>query len=359
MNIPSSSRTPFSQSRLGRWLKRRWIIIVAVVAVLGIGAGVYAFIMPRNTAIKPPTTSKKKEQEKQRYFSHLTGVEVADEAALTAPVTAVMIENSPDARPQSGLKKAGVVYEAVAEGGITRFIALYQGEKPELIGPVRSLRIHFLEWAVPYQASIAHVGGSYNALEAVRSGYRDIDQFFNANTYWRSSDRYAPHNVYTSGTNLNELNTAKGFNQSAFESFKRVDGKPAAEVTAATISVDFSSPQYSTSYAYNAETNSYVRSLAGQVHADREEGQIEPAVIVVLKVNAQSRGGSDGYEDLVTSGEGQAYVFQNGTATEVIWRKDGREAPLRLTDSEGQPVALGRGQTWISAITSRGNVAWQ
>ena len=107
-----------------------------------------------------------------------------------------MIENSPDARPQSGLKAAGVVYEAIAEGGITRFMALYQTSKPELIGPVRSLRMYYLDWFAPYSASIAHVGGSLNALTEARSGkYRDLDQFFNSQTYWRASDRYAPHNV--------------------------------------------------------------------------------------------------------------------------------------------------------------------
>lgn len=333
------------------------MVIATIMVGIATTACIAALLPKQETTLKPPKTSKT--AEKPRYFSHLTGLEVADQAAQSAPVTAVMIENSPDARPQSGLQKAGVVYEAVAEAGITRFVALYQGEKPELIGPVRSLRLHFLEWAAPYQASIAHVGGSYNALEAVRSNYRDLDQFFNADTYWRASDRYAPHNVYTSGTNLDELNNSKEFNSSSFESFARTDGKPAAELTATNVSIEFSSPQYSTNYVYDSATNTYARSLAGQAHADREAGQIAPSVVVVLKTEARSRGGSDGYEDIVTSGSGQAFVFQNGTVTESTWQKDNRDATLKLVDSEGNSLKLNRGQTWISAITGRGSVNWQ
>jgi hypothetical protein len=141
------------------------------------------------------------------YYSTLTGKKVKDEAMTTWPTAAIMIENSPDARPQSGLKQAGVVYEAIAEGGITRFLALYQEDKPTLIGPVRSLRPYFVDWLTPYNASVVHVGGSSAALKRIRNGeYRDIDQFFNASTYWRSTDRYAPHNVYT---NFNRIDALK------------------------------------------------------------------------------------------------------------------------------------------------------
>src|SRR5690606_11343443 len=148
--------------------------------------------------------------------------EVKNKEATTQEVTAIMIENSPDARPQSGLKESGVVFEAIAEGGITRFQVLYQEDKPQLIGPVRSLRPYFVEWAAPFDASIAHIGGSYNALQEVRNGqYKDIDQFFNGDTYWRSTDRYAPHNVYTNFKNLDALNTKKGFTVSKFDGFPR------------------------------------------------------------------------------------------------------------------------------------------
>lgn len=331
-------------------------ITIIIGAIIVTGVFLYSLSKVDTDIVSPTYTPPK---PKVNYYSNLTGLEVSDEAAKQAPVTAVMIENSPDARPQSGLKDAGVVYEATAEGGITRFISLYQHNKPELIGPVRSLRIYYLDWAAPYQASIAHVGGSANALETVRNGYRDIDQFFNAGTYWRASDRFAPHNVYTSGSNLDKLNADKGYTKSEFKSFDRVDGKVAAEPNAASINVDFSSPIYATSYQYNAESNSYNRSLAGTPHNDREKGQISPSSVVVIKVGSTVRSGPDGYEDITTTGSGQAYVFQNGTVTEATWSKADRDSALTLTDSTGAPVKLVRGQTWVSAITERGGVSWQ
>lgn len=341
------------------WIKRHQLtiaIILGAIIIASIFIGALSMIKPQEYT---PVTVKPKPKP-VKHYSSLTGKEVGDEAATKQPVTAVMIENSPDARPQSGLKQAGVVYESVAEGGITRFIALYQQEKPELIGPVRSLRIYYLDWAAPYQASIAHVGGSGNALQEVQNGsYRDIDQSFNAGSYWRASDRYAPHNMYTSSAKLDELNAAKGYKESTFTSFSRADGKPAEELNASSVTVNFSSNLFNTSYSYNKDSNSYDRSLAGAPHNDREGGHISPDVVVVIKVTAQSRGGADGYEDIVTTGSGQAYVFQNGTATEVTWSKDGRTEPLKLTSADGKPFTLNRGQTWVAAITDRGSVSWQ
>lgn len=359
----NDQRPVFKTSRTAKfksWLKKHWVAATIVLAAVVITV---VFLVGLSGIREEPLstdTNTQRPKPAQRYFSGLTGVEVGDEAATKQAVTAVMIENSPDSRPQSGLKKAGVVYETVAEGGITRFLAIYQHDKPELIGPVRSLRIYYLDWAAPYQASIAHVGGSYNALQEVGNGnYRDIDQSSHASAYWRANDRYAPHNVYTSGQNLDQLNSSKGYNQSNFTSFKRTDEKPAEEPAANTIFVNFSSELFATSYAYDKESNSYLRSLAGAAHNDREEGQINPKSVVVLKVTTQSRGGADGYQDIITNGSGQAYVFQNGSAQEVTWRKDGRTEPLQLIDKDGKDVSLVRGQTWMAAITEPGSVSWQ
>lgn len=344
-------------TKIKKWAKRHQLSI-SIILGASIICGVFLAAMSMVEPADLNTASYKPKPKPVKYYSPLTGLEVKDEAATKQPVTAVMIENSPDSRPQSGLKDSGVVYEAVAEGGITRFIALYQQEKPGLIGPVRSLRIYYLDWAAPYQASIAHVGGSYNALQEVKS-HRDIDQSFNAGSYWRVNDRYAPHNMYTNFEKLDELNQAKGYTESNFKSFGRVDEKPSTEPDATSITVNFSSPTFNTSYSYDKESNSYARSLAGAPHNDRESGQISPKVVVVIKVATQSRGGSDGYEDIVTSGSGQGYVFQNGVVKEVIWKKVDRDSPLELVDEDEKPVNLVRGQTWVAAITGRGGVSWQ
>lgn len=325
-------------------------------------AGVAWYRTPVKVTAPPivVTAPKKKPTPPPVYYSPLTGVKVADEAATKQAVTAIMIENSPSARPQSGVKDAGVVYEAIAEGGITRFLTLHQEDKPQLVGPVRSVRMYYVDWLAPYQASVAHVGGSAAALAEVRNGnYRDIDQFFNGAYYWRATDRYAPHNVYTSFEKLDALNAAKGYKESKFSSFPRIDGKPASTFTATSIALNFSSALYNTHYDYDSSTNTYLRSVGGAPSEDREKGRITPSVVVAIKVN-MTNVLEDGYrENIQTTGAGQAYIFQNGTVTECTWRKNDRQSPLELIDAAGKPIPLVRGQTWIGAIPNgSGSVSW-
>ncbi len=294
------------------------------------------------------------------YYSTLTGKKVKDEAMTTWPTAAIMIENSPDARPQSGLKQAGVVYEAIAEGGITRFLALYQEDKPTLIGPVRSLRPYFVDWLTPYNASVVHVGGSSAALKRIRNGeYRDIDQFFNASTYWRSTDRYAPHNVYTNFNRIDALNKAKKYTNSTFTGFDRVDGESAEKPTATTITINFSSNLFNTQYKYNAKKNNYERYLAGEKHIDREKGAIAPDAVIAMKVN-QKIVMEDGYrESIETIGTGEAIIFQNGTATKAAWSKPSRKDSITFKNKEGKSIPLVRGQTWIAAVPNgQGSITW-
>ena len=357
--------SPFSQLRT--WVKTHKKEASAIAAgFLVVIAGVTTYALLQKPEESPKKSTVKKPEQKPApkpitYYSPLTGEVIDSEAGQTAPTTAIMIENSPDARPQSGLKDAGIVYEAIAEGGITRFLAIYQNKKPGLIGPVRSLRMYYVDWLAPYNASIAHVGGSQNALNEVRNGsYRDIDQFFNAGTYWRASDRYAPHNVYTSFENIDALNAAKGYTSSTFTGFPRQDGTPATEVTAGTINVNFSGPLYNTAYTYDRENNRYNRQLGGVAHTDREAGQISPSVVVALRVTMQ-RVLEDGYREQVgTIGSGTAVLFQNGTAQEITWQKADRASPLKLLAADGSEIPLNRGQTWIAAVpTTGGGISWQ
>lgn len=345
------------------WIRShyRLIAIVACIALVVIGFSVILFYKkPVKQVISAPPATKHTPPATV-YYSPLTGEKVANEAAVTQPATAIMIENSPDARPQSGLKSAGVVFEAIAEGGITRFLALYQQQKPQLIGPVRSLRPYYIDWLTPFQPSVAHVGGSLNALNTIRNGsYRDIDEFFNSQTYWRANDRYAPHNVYTSFAKLDALNAAKGYTSSTISGFERKDSTPSNAPTAANIDVTISGPTYNSHYDYDPATHSYLRSQGREAHVDREEGRIAPQVVVVIRV-AMSLQMEDGYrEQITTTGSGEATIFQDGIATPATWHKDSAATQFTFTDAEGKPIPLNRGQTWITAIpTKQGSVTWQ
>ena len=335
-------------------------LLVGLGLVIVAGGVAYVVLVqkPHQDAYTPATV--KKPDLIVKYYSPLTGVEVKNEAATTKPITAIMIENSPDARPQSGLKQAEVVYEAVTEGGITRFMALYQQNKPTLIGPVRSVRIYDLDWLAPWNASLAHVGGSAAALKEVRNGrYRDIDQFFNGTYYWRTTDRFAPHNVYTSFAKLSSLNKSKGYTASHPKPLLHATVKPAATLNATRITIHVSGATYDSAYGYDKTTRTYRRSEGGAPHVDREKGRITPTVIIAMYANAHQVYQDTWREIIKTSGSGKAVVFQYGTATAVTWHKSGHSGQLSFTDKDGKPFALARGQTWITAlINGQGRATW-
>lgn len=349
------------------WFKRhkKLSIILSIVFVLLLaGCTTTALYFINQKPAEKVVAVKPKPQpapEPVKYYSPLTGNLVESEAITKQAVTGIMIENSPDARPQSGLKDSGVVFEAIAEGGITRFLVLYQEQKPQLIGPVRSVRMYYVDWVAAFNASVAHIGGSAAALTEVRNGsYRDIDQFFNAGSYWRATDRYAPHNVYTSFQKLDALNATKGYTTSQFTGFTRKDSVAVNPPTATSIDVQISSALFNSHYAYNAATNTYDRSQAGAPHTDREAGQISPRVVVAMKVN-QQRVFEDGWREQINAiGSGTAYIFQDGTVQEVTWQKLSKTQQITFTDATGKDVPLARGQTFITAVPNgTGNVTWQ
>jgi hypothetical protein len=337
-----------------------WIICSITVLILVAGVvTVYSLQKPAKTVVAVKKTEKPKPTVK--YYSPLTGAKVSDQTATTKTVTGVMIENSPDARPQSGIKNSGVIFEAIAEGGITRFLVLYQQEKPQIIGPVRSLRLYDVDWLAAFDAGIAHIGGSAAALAEIRNGsHRDLDQFFNSGSYWRASDRYSPHNVYTSFDRLDTLNKAKGFSNSTFTGFSRVDGKPVAKPDATSIDITISSSLYNSTYLYDAKTNTYARSQGGAPHLDREDGQITPSVVIAMRVDETSVL-QDGYREVInTIGSGEATIFQNGTAIVATWHKADPKSQISFTDSAGKDIPLVRGQTWITAVPNgNGSVSWK
>ena len=294
--------------------------------------------------------------KQQKVYSPLTGMETTKERA-EAPILAAMIENSPEARPQSGLKDAGVIFEAVAEGGVTRFIALYQEAQPSLIGPIRSVRPHYLEWATVFDPAVAHVGGSPAALDMIQSGAFgvDLDQFSNGSSYWRTNDRYAPHNVYTNYEKMSELMSAKNKKNSHFVSWKRQDGKIAADsdLNATSIDLSPSTSQYAVHYNFDKASNTYKRYEAGQIHNDREQGQISPNVVIAIYAEQYSEA------EVATMGGQKAYIFQNGKVIQGDWRRNSIADMMHFTDEDGKEIKLNRGQIWITAVGMYRGIKWQ
>lgn len=341
-----------------RNLKKWQQIVVGAVAmalIAGIISGIWALTQGSGNQAPVIDNQEISEPEPTTEPSRLTGIPV-EPAYNKRPVTAVMIENSLDARPQSGLYEAGIVFEAIAEGGITRFMALYQEAQPKSIGPIRSLRPYYLDFAMPFQASIAHVGGSPDALAQARAlNVRDLDQFSNAGTYERVSSRYAPHNVYSSMSKLDALNKAKGFTSSEFTSLARKQEAPAEVPSVQRIALSISSQNYKVGYVYDATTNSYKRSLGGAAHKDQVSGkQISPKVVIV-PVMSRSQSGIYSVYDAI--GSGPLFVYQDGGVTKGTWEKTGRKAQFKFKTNDGKTLELNAGQTWITVLDSASKVS--
>ncbi|MBR3378116.1 DUF3048 domain-containing protein [Candidatus Saccharibacteria bacterium] len=344
--------------------------IFLVVILLGlIGGGVWYFLQSGHSTSELGDLNGEDAKADEIYYSRLTGREVNNKDIVTQAATCIMIENSQAARPQSGLNEAGVIYEAIAEGGITRFMAIFQEAKPNYIGPVRSVRLTFAELAKPYQCSIAHVGGSDNALRLIRnnSAFRDIDNFFNDKAYWRIRGRAAPHNVYTRFSMLDELNYSKGYRNSEFNGFARIKADTTPEATekkANKITIDMTNAVFSPVYNYNPNTNKYLRSyVSGGPHfSSYEDGhtvQNEPDVVIAMKVNSVARAGEEQYADYTTIGTGNATIFQNGGVIEAHWDRKDADAELKFVDTSGNEIQLNRGQTWITLYPTNGKVTWE
>lgn len=327
----------------------KWMIPLTTLLLIFISGGIYAFLQFSKPKPKPvEQKSQIKPPELLHYYSKLSGREVSEELSL-GPVTGVMIENSPEARPQSGLYDADLVFESVAEGGITRFLALYQESKPQEIGPIRSVRIHFANLVTGYDASLAHVGGADSALSLIKEN-KDLDEFSNGESYWRSADRYAPHNVYTSFDKLDKLNKSKAFIKSNFIGFERKADEPKNPADATSIYIPISAFNYDSQIKYQPESNSYLRFIAGKPHLDANNKQIDPKVVVVLNVDHNAIKDTNGYAYPNILDSGNAIIYQDGTKQEANWIKKDAASPLKLTDTAGNDIKLNTGQTWVTII---------
>ncbi len=347
------------------------IIVCVIVLAIVVAAGLWFF--------KPSFISNTLEELTQKdavadevYYSPLTGLESKDKNIATAAATCIMIENSTEARPQSGLNAAGVVYEAVAEGGITRFMAIYKGELPAWVGPIRSARQTFVHLARPYNCGYVHVGGATNAINTLHSsGYRDLDGGWVEGQYvFRTSDRWAPHNVYSDASHLKEWSNNKGFRESKFNGFKRVKPDTAVEPekrNATDISIIMSGDNsYNAGWKYDANTNRYGRiHLYGGRHTERDKNNkqtwIVSDVVIAMKTSTVARSSEPKYYDHTTTGSGEAYIFQNGVVQKATWRRANVTDELKFYNSENNEIELNRGHTWISIYsnTAGGRVSWK
>lgn len=381
---PSAKPTKLKK-HLSRLKPYRIPIIIISIALL-VGAIATVAIIYFNSQSSPsapstPTPSTKPAKPK-KYYSALTGEEISHPDQNHAPTFCIQIPNGTDGpRPQVGLNQAAIIFEAIAEAGITRFAAIFQNPTSSAIGPIRSLRMYYLEWDIPFDCTIVHAGGSDDAIAAARS-YRDLTE---SRAYmWRDyAGYYAPNNLFTSPALLNLFNSDHQYHNSNPVGFLRLSPKAAQKVhqtnlSASTksedptplvsnISINFgSSAAFNTTYVYDSTTNSYARSYANSTphtsytcppdldhprpkQACSQPTQISPKVVIAMLVD-QSTAWDNYHQNITTIGSDTAFIFQNGTAIKGTWSKSDRNSQIIFKDESGKPIPLTPGQTWISAV---------
>ena len=301
----------------------------------------------------------------------------------------VMVENHVDARPQSGLSSADVVYEAVAEGGITRFLGVFYCQNAEEIGPVRSARTYFVNFLSEYGGFplYGHVGGANtdgpaDALGQIESygwaGYNDLSEFaIGCPVYCRleshnGRDVATEHTVYTSSQKLwdyaknkRKITTTNedgevwdaDFTQWLFKEDQPTKG------STQKVHIEFwpsMGSQFFVDWIYDPTTNSYKRNLANKSHVDRNSKK-QIAVKNVIGLFMIESSANDGYPDNVhllykDKGKGKASVFMDGKQINGTWEKDTRTDRMMIRDDKGNEIKFNRGGIWIQIIPSQQGV---
>jgi hypothetical protein len=322
------------------------------------------------------------------------------------PITAI-IENHEESRPQSGLSYADVIYEAVAEGGITRFLTVfYCGASAQdiRISPIRSARVYFINWAQEYMTPIfTHIGGANNICGNCPGGVKprgqvssEADAFSLLNRLgWRS----AKGNAFDGGTNvgypiiirdqyrLGEKaaweHSVVGFTDKIFEEAKErgygykddsgdswdenfvswsfSDDKALSSPKAVEIKFDFWSnkPEYDVSWSYNSQNNNYMRFNGGKEHIDFEtKEQLSTKNLLIQFVGEKGPVDEEYHMIYKTVGTGDIILFQNGDVIKGTWSKKTTNSRTMFYDKNGDEISFVRGKIWIEAVPAGNEITY-
>ncbi len=290
----------------------------------------------------------------------LTGEQI-EVGALTAPSLAAKVDNHPDARPQIGLERTDIVFEELVEGGLTRYVAVWHSDVPDVIGPVRSIRPMDPDIISPLGGIVAYSGGQSRFVEMMRAapvynaihGQRDTDE-----TFFRGDNADAPHNVLVKAPQViaQHLDRAAPVQQFAFaESIAAAtatkDGTPTAGMD-----MRFGSAS-APSWNWDAASQRWLRlQTGGAPDTDATGAQLAAVNVVVLRVPVQV------IQSIPTTqliGSGEAWISTGGATVPATWSKTSMTAPIRLLDANGVAVRLAPGNTWVELVPLGGSLSFR
>ncbi|MFY9174906.1 MAG: DUF3048 domain-containing protein [Peptococcia bacterium] len=335
------------------WIKKRIFLLAIIGLVISIGAGtlVYVLMRPYFPEDMSLTGEKDKPQETELPEENFPGWRERERAKALA----VVIDNAPEARPQSGLEGAELVYEIPVEGGLTRFLAMIT-EPIDIVGPIRSTRPYINDLAHEYGAFLVHAGGSIKALENLEKNKNEhLDEINGSKqvraAFWRSPDRPKPSNLYSSTEALLKAAAEEKYNLNTPSNYlplvelgEEIDGELVNDIT-----IFYPNHQAEVRYVYNSEDKVFERYTAGKPHLTAKGDQITCANIIVQYVHYHYLDG-DGRLQLLMHGEGDALIFREGKVTTAYWKKFPGEF-TSFVDKKGDIIGVLPGPTWVQVVT--------
>ena len=332
------------------------IFVISLIALIAI---FYFISQARDNrtnllSVNSSQTETKAEDNKDDYLPRkIDGVKVPvgkDSNFLMA----LMVDNHSDARPPSGLAKAHLVFEAEVEGGITRIMGVFStGQEIEEIGPIRSARPYFIDWARELSALYVHVGGSPDALVKIQQDkILDINEFFNEHYFWRDNDKPMPHNVYTSIERLEEYLSSKSADRNRFVPWFFKDDVSLEERTASSsVKIDYKLGMYKVEWKYDKENNTYLRYVAGDPHKEKS-GDVISAKNVLIQVASAIELDDKLRLEMNNIGDGKSLICMDGKCQPGTWEKKHPSDRTRFYAEDGQEVRFNPGMTWVQVVRS-------
>lgn len=288
----------------------------------------------------------------------LTGMPMGDVTEDNRRPIAVMLDNLYPARPQAGLKDADICYEILAEGRITRYMAVFYATYPILIGPVRSARPYFVEKALELDGYYVHVGGSNQALLDIRKNdMADIDGL-SSGAFWRKNHKRIPHNMYTSSEAILNDASRKGYRNLVIPEFNPfyTQYTPITGTQANEIKFVYKEPTqsdsigYYTSYKYNNETRLYSRYTNGKPHVDETDETHLTCTNIIVQYAKTKVIDSEGRLQIDLIGSGNGRFYSNGHMVDIKWEKISKSSPTEFFNLDGSVLYLNPGRTWIQVF---------
>jgi hypothetical protein len=337
-------------------------LMLAVAVLIGaIGVAYVVFNPPPKPQAQAEAPQANETAASEVYRRVIDGMPLS-EGAPQPRYFAVMIDNMVEARPQAGTAGASLVIEAPVEGGITRLLAVFaEDAEVKRIGPVRSSRPYYIDWAQELDASYAHVGGSPEAIEKLKTAkVTNLDEYFNGRYFWRDSTRRAPHQVFTSTDLLRKAAASKeGTAALALAAWEFRDPTPVESrpERAADIVVPFGSATYDVTWKYDRAAGTYARYQGGSLQKDDSGQEVRANNVAVLFTSVESIDAVD-RKRIRTTGEGKAVVIRDGEAVAGTWEKKSVSERLNFFDADGKPVAFDAGKTWIEIVPEGSGVRY-